>query len=333
MKTSKTKDYCIHCDKETEYRLEPVKNHRTVKGKDYEYETVAAVCTVCGEEMSIPGSLDRDIQDFDAAYRKAEDIVTIENIKDVMNMYDIGKAPLSIALGFGEITITRYLLGQVPSKEYSDIIRQASTDPEFMLTKLEENKSKLNAAAYNKSKAAASLLKNSLTGISDKMINTISFLFKNSTEITPLALQNLLYFSQGMNMAVNDTALFKDNCEAWMHGPVYRNVYQLFKEFSYNAIDDSKFAIFDLANDELSGNEKNVLNLVMETYGLYSGKVLEKITHEEDPWKEARSEFSVFNSFNPIISKESIKKYFVNLNKRYDLSNKKEIQRYIQQQV
>ncbi len=323
------RDYCIHCGKETEYRIIQVQRSKTVKGKEYLYETAAAVCSQCGGEMSIPGSLDRENQDFDTAYRKAEEIVSIANIQNVMEMYDIGKAPLSIALGFGEITITRYLLGQMPSKEYSDIIRQASIDPDFMLKNLEENQKKLGPTAYKKSKDAVMVLKENLNGISKKMISVISYMFKNSNEITPLALQKLLYFAQGMNMAVNKKALFKENCEAWIHGPVYRNVYQLFKEFSYNAIDDSKFVIFDLAQDELNQEEKKIVDMVMATFGLYSGKVLEQITHAEDPWKNARKGFNSFDASNQIISKESINAYFQMVDQKYNLGQVKGIKQYI----
>lgn len=65
-----------------------------------------------------------------------------------MELYNIGKAPLSIVLGFGEITITRYLLGQVPSKEYSNIIRNALSSPVYMEQKLLENKDRVALAAF-----------------------------------------------------------------------------------------------------------------------------------------------------------------------------------------
>lgn len=43
----------------------------------------------------------------------------------------------SLALGFGEVTISRYLEGQIPSKEYSDVVRAALASPAFMKQKLE----------------------------------------------------------------------------------------------------------------------------------------------------------------------------------------------------
>ena len=60
-----------------------------------------------------------------------------------LKIYKIGKAPLSLALGFGEVTITRYLSGQIPSKEYSDIMKMALSSPTFMKEKLQENKGKI----------------------------------------------------------------------------------------------------------------------------------------------------------------------------------------------
>ena len=81
------------------------------------------VCRECGAEMDIPGLLDLNIKERDAQFREAEGIITIDEIKKLMGLYHIGKAPLSLALGFGEVTIGRYLEGQVPSKRYSDIMR------------------------------------------------------------------------------------------------------------------------------------------------------------------------------------------------------------------
>ncbi|MCR4605312.1 MAG: hypothetical protein K5639_04860 [Eubacterium sp.] len=42
-------------------------------------------------------------------------MTTIDEIRN-------GRKPLSIALGFEEETISRYLKGQVPSKENSDVL-------------------------------------------------------------------------------------------------------------------------------------------------------------------------------------------------------------------
>ena len=91
-----------------------------------------AVCAECGEEMSIPGLIDKNVQEIDEQYRAAEGLVSIDDIERLMKIYKIGKAPLSLALGFGEVTIPRYLEGQVPSKEYSDIMKTALSSPAYL---------------------------------------------------------------------------------------------------------------------------------------------------------------------------------------------------------
>ena len=84
-----------------------------------------------------------------------------------MKIYKIGKAPLSLALGFGEVTISRYLEGQVPSKEYSDIMKTTLSSPAYMKQKLMENRDKLTDAAYRKAFTTAESIEN-LFSVSDK---------------------------------------------------------------------------------------------------------------------------------------------------------------------
>ena len=53
--------------------------------------------------------MDYNVKEIDEQYRKAEEVITVEDIERLMKLYNIGKAPLSLALGFGEVTISRYL--------------------------------------------------------------------------------------------------------------------------------------------------------------------------------------------------------------------------------
>ena len=196
-----------------------------------------------------------------------EGIVTIDDIEKLMKIYKIGKAPLSLALGFGEVTITRYLDGQIPSKEYSEIIRKALTSPAFMKKMLDAHRDKIAVTAYNKAMQAADEVMN-LFSVSEKMLRAISYLFRELEEVTPLMLQKLLYFIQGIHLAFYGTSVFPEDCEAWVHGPVYREVYDLFRDFKYNPIEDVRFSVLNGTNVELSTDEKRVMDLVINTFGM-----------------------------------------------------------------
>ena len=297
--------------------------------KKYEFEITVAKCNECGQEMDIPGILDENIKKIDKQYRQAEGLVSIDDIQKIMDIYNIGKAPLSIALGFGEITITRYLSGQMPSKEYSDIIKKALSSPDYMISLINKNAEKMGETAYKKAIKSAEKIAN-LFCVSDKMLLTISYIFEQMREVTPLALQKMLYFIQGIYMVLFDKPLYKEDCMAWTHGPVYENVYNLFKDFKYNPIEDNRFAIFKDRFEELGEQEKMVIDLVINTFGKYSGKVLESITHEELPWKNARAGYVPTESSREIISKEEIKNYFICVADTYGVDTEEKLNHYIQ---
>lgn len=322
-------DFCTSCRKETSYKLRKKNIQKAIKDKIYEFEIIVAVCEECGGEMDIPGLLDANVKSIDEQYRQAEDLISIDDIQKIMDIYNIGKAPLSIALGFGEVTITRYLSGQMPSKEYSDIIKKALSSPDYMIKLLNENAEKMGETAYKKAMKAAGEIAD-LFCVSDKMLLTISYIFEQMKEITPLALQKILYFIQGIYMVLFDRPLYKEDCMAWVHGPVYEEVYNLFKDFKYNPIEDDRFAIFKDRFEELSEQEKMVIDLVINTFGKYSGKVLENITHGEAPWENAREDYETSEKSRKIICKDEIKEYFMSVADRYGVDTEEKLNKYIQ---
>ena len=66
MTEKKRRDFCIECRKETEYFLQKKNITKNIRDKDYTFEITVAVCADCGEEMSIPGLIDRNVQEIPA---------------------------------------------------------------------------------------------------------------------------------------------------------------------------------------------------------------------------------------------------------------------------
>lgn len=320
--------FCIECRKETEYALRKTPVTKTIREKEYQFLITTAHCKECGCEVGVKGILDYNVKEIDEQFRKAEDIVTTEEIEKLGKIYNLGKAPLSIALGFGEVTITRYLAGQVPSKEYSDIMRAALSDTKVMKEMLESNKDKLADAAYKKAISAIAQL-DALFSVPSKMLMVISYIFEQLGEVTPLALQKILYFIQGLYFSRYGTPLFSDNCQAWVHGPVYAEIYDMFSSFRYDPIDDPRFELLKGRSTSLDEKEREVIDLVVNTFGMYGGKVLERITHSETPWLEAREGYSENEPSKEEIPKDSIKEYFVSVREKYDLNTEAGIKAYI----
>ena len=321
-------EFCTNCRKDVTFSLQKRDIKKIIKDKEYTFNIIVAICDECGEEISINELIDSNLKEIDEQYRAYENIISIRDIEKLMEIYNIGKAPLSLVLGFGEITIARYLCGQIPSKEYSGIMKKALSSPSFMKEKLIESKNKIASPTYKKTMEAILKLEK-LFSVSDKMLNVISYIFNKLEEITPLTLQKILYFIQGESFVINGREMFLETCEAWIHGPVYPEVYSMFKDFKYNPIDDVRFAILKAKENNLSDKECKTIDLVIKTFGEYSGKALEKITHNEDPWKIARKGYEDTISLNEIINLDSIKEYYLKKNKEYDFTNEEGLKRYI----
>lgn len=135
---------------------------------------------------------------------------------------------------------------------------------------------------------------------------TIAKWIINKIHPEPLKLQKLLYLAQGYSYAFYDRPLFKDELEGWVHGPVVRDVYNIFKNYQYNCIEDN-FQIKDLDDDA-----KDVLNYVIDNFSKYDAKYLEKISHEQEPWVLSRNGLDPDEKSDKTISKESIANYFTN---------------------
>jgi uncharacterized phage-associated protein len=124
-------------------------------------------------------------------------------------------------------------------------------------------------------------------------------------DITNLKLQKLLYYGQGWYLALNGgQSLFDDQIEAWVHGPVVPIVFRKYRDFKW-----SKLPAQTPLND-LPSNVSEHIDEVLSVYGHLSPWDLERMTHSEDPWKEARGMLPPDMPSNVPITHESMTRYF-----------------------
>lgn len=329
MERRDTITYCENCAEKKEFILKKMPYEQVVRDKKYQFMITKAFCKDCGKEVFPQFIFNLNTKEVDAQYRKKENIITLKEINSLLDMYKIGKTPLSLTLGFGEVTINRYFNGQVPSKEYSDIMRRALSDVAFMKACLNDNKAKIADSAYKKAMEAIGDLEKLFSKTSKKLLMVIAYIFSLGTDVTPLVLQKILYYVQSIYRAVYHKEIFCEPCEAWVHGPVYRSVYNMFKDFKYNPIDDDRFYLIRGIVSTLSDQEKNIINIVMNSFGIYSGKTLENITHKELPWKKAREGYLPYELSSQEITVADIENYFNNIGEKYSLDSVDGLKQYI----
>lgn len=317
---------CEFCRDMVKYSIKDVSKVTVIRGKQYHYVGKEANCEECKSEIFVPNIHDYNLEQLDHAYRQQEQLVTISEIREVLEKYKIGKRPLSLLLGWGEVTLTRYVNGDIPTKQYSDILKRLGRDQSFMLDILERNKDLITQKAYRVSKEAIAKLQENddiPSTQTTKIEEVANYLLYKNDDITPLALQKLLYYAQGFCKVFTGTYLFEDNCELGSHGPVYRVIFNKYKVYQYDNLEVN----YDSTN-QLTQIEKEILDCVINTLGCYSGKSLEKMILFDLPWEVTHVELEDNDPGKPIMEKEEIDNCFNTMKQAYNLVAISDIKKY-----
>ena len=215
----------------------------------------------------------------------------------------------------------------MPTRQYSDILARIYNDPSFYSGLLETNKENLKSAlAYEKSRRAVDALLSVESSANSKIDTVIQYLLNRCEDITPLALQKALYYIQGFYFAFYQTFLFSEDCQAWVHGPVYRDIYFRYKDYRFDPI--KKADSFDAS--VFSSGEKAICDSVINNICCYSGKVLERFTHSETPWLTARGDLPITALSDKTIDKALLSDYFSAVKAKYNMVNPSDIKEYAQ---
>lgn len=123
--------------------------------------------------------------------------------------------------------------------------------------------------------------------------------------MTHLKLQKLVYYVQGFATVILNRALFDEDMEAWTHGPVVPALYAKYRGYSNGIIENYDGIIGDA--DNLTSEEKELVDDVFNVYGQYSASKLRSLTHNETPWLEA------MNKIDTTITVDALREFFPSL--------------------
>ena len=321
------KVFCEECRNDVDYTVFSTPMVGTIKGRQYSYTGTEARCADCGSPVFVPEISDANLVSLYHVFREENGFISLDVIRAIPEKYAIGKRPLSLLLGWGEQTFTRYWEGDVPTRQYSDILMRIYDEPKFYAELLEANKDNLKSPlAYEKSRRAVDALLTMDSAPGNKINMVIQYLLNQCEDVTPMALQKALYYIQGFYHAFYHMFLFSEDCQAWVHGPVYRDIYFRYRDYRYDPI--GKTAPFDTS--VFSAGEKTMIDSVINHLCCYSGKTLERFTHNESPWLITRGDLPVTASSDRIIDKELIGDYFGAVKTKYNMVNPSDIKDYAQ---
>ncbi|MGG0667730.1 type II TA system antitoxin MqsA family protein [Lederbergia citrisecunda] len=122
------KIYCSKCMEKVPYVVKEEKFILTVRNEKFLIEGKRIYCSIDNEEL-FHAEFDSENQEkaFNL-YREKYNIVYPEDIKKVRERYRLTQREYSYLLGFGEITLSRYERGSLPTIAQNNMIK-ASFDP------------------------------------------------------------------------------------------------------------------------------------------------------------------------------------------------------------
>lgn len=130
-------------------------------------------------------------------------------------------------------------------------------------------------------------------------------LMKDGENSTYMKLQKIVYYSEVESLMCNNKrSLFDEKILAYCAGPVVEELYH--KHQGQRYLKDIPLG----DSSKLSMEQKACVDQAFEKYGKYSGDLLSRITHAEDPWKKARGGLKPDERCREEITRDSMIEYY-----------------------
>lgn len=296
----KEKAFCPSCDKKQDFFIKQEELTRKVKDQSYTLTVKVAHCAVCDEEVYVKEISDQLQQDFFDAYRKDNGLLTVEEIVNIRKNLGLTQRDFSRLLGFGEITISRYELGSLPSKNNAYAIQKIQ-DNKYLKDKYEQNHHLMSAEGQNEIETYLNMISNTNGKVKyskDKFFE-LTYLFikeaeANHESMTETKLNKLLFYADFNHYLKFGKGITGSKYTKLHYGPV-PNYSQL--KYSMNPYisffkTDTDYTQIDIikepSNWHLNEVEKNIVKVIYTYFKNKSAKAITDISHQESAWSDAK---------------------------------------------
>jgi len=293
------KTYCSKCKQRQHYFIKQEDLTRKVKENVYTLNVKVAHCAVCDEEVYIPEISDQTQQAFFNAYRIDHQLLTVDEIVGIRKTIGLNQRDFSRLLGFGEITISRYELGSLPSKNNAQAISKIS-DKKYLEDKYEQNKLLISMDGIKIIEEYLKLKGNTTGKVKynqDKFFELTYLIIeeaeKNNEKMTETKLNKLLFYADFNHYFKFGKGITGSKYIKLQFGPVpnYSQLkYSKNPYISFYKTDDDKTQIEIISkptNWHLNEFEKKIIEAIYSYFKNSNAKKITDISHQESAWTNA----------------------------------------------
>lgn len=127
---------------------------------------------------------------------------------------------------------------------------------------------------------------------------------QDKERLTNLKLQKLLYYAQGLHLALGFGPLFADEIRGWSYGPVVPIVYHEYKHYKARGIAPDR----DFSADTIDPDTREYLEEIYLGFAQFSAFRLLQLSHSDQCWIDSKNDRLI--SHKAMI--ETMKKYLKN---------------------
>lgn len=143
------KDYCPVCNKIVPLELKEIEEQFSVKDQSIKVMSIVPICTVCHNDVFVEEYDEINLLRAYEEYRKQNHLLTVEQIRGILEKYGLSQSDLAKSLGWGAKTITRYLNGDIQSKGHNEMLRLVRR-PHILREVFEGNREQLTENEINR---------------------------------------------------------------------------------------------------------------------------------------------------------------------------------------
>lgn len=139
------------------------------------------------------------------------------------------------------------------------------------------------------------------------VFDVAAYILQQQGSMSTAKLQKLVYYCQAWSLVRDEEALFPEEIEAWINGPVVRDLFNVHVDV-YRL---DRLACGD--PDALNEDQRDTVDAVLKFYGDKPHQWLSDLTHMENPWKDARRGMPGNVRGNKVIPKADLAEYYGSL--------------------
>jgi uncharacterized phage-associated protein len=134
-------------------------------------------------------------------------------------------------------------------------------------------------------------------------LDVAEYILERCGPLEPIKLQKLVYYCQAWCLAWHGKPLFSEKIQAWVHGPVVAELYQMHAH-------QSEVLAVGGHTERLDESDRGVVHEVLQYYAEADGKTLRELSHGEEPWRTARGDLPENMPSTEEISLESMRAFY-----------------------